>query len=97
VFVQEASADVVSPLSQADPSAPRGRATSLKAPQRSIHSSKCEKKSLLGDLKKKGLTVTKPVHPAARASSNMTNPCTAVRAVFAPSAKFNATPNRMLT
>jgi len=45
----------------------------------------------------KRLTVTKPVHPATSASSTTTVACTTPRTVFAPSAKFNATPNRMLT
>jgi hypothetical protein len=49
------------------------------------------------EAQKKGLTLTKPVHPAAIASSSTTVVYTKARAAFAPSATLNATPNRMLT
>jgi len=74
---------------------PRERATSQKVPQHSI--CRLESEMLVRRPKRKGLTVTKPVHPAAIASNSTTVACTKARAVFAPSATFNATPNRMLT
>jgi hypothetical protein len=88
-----ARAAVASPIIPEVVYEPKEPATSTKPRQYSIHRLDSEQSVE----RKKRLTATKPVHPITTARKTTITVFIVPRAAFIPSARFSATPNRMLT